>query len=51
MLVHVINGKWTVNGKTYCKMSNKDKELLSKAMAFKKEAYEAHHKPKRKINL
>lgn len=46
MLVHVINGHWTVNGKRYRYMTRQDKELLSKALQFKKEAYEAHHKLK-----
>lgn len=49
MLVHVINGKWTVNGKTYRYLNVLDRELLSRVMAFKKEAYEANHKRKNKL--
>jgi len=45
-MVAVINGKWTVNDKNYHDMTKKDKKLLSKAMAFKKEAYEANRKSK-----
>jgi hypothetical protein len=46
MEVGVVNGKWTVNDKNYHDMTKKDKKLLSKVMAFKKEAYESHHKSK-----
>lgn len=49
MGVHIINGRWTVDGKKYRYMTRKDKELLSKVMAFKKEAYEANHKPNKNV--
>lgn len=45
-MVGVVNGKWTVNGKTYRYLNVLDRELLSRVMSFQKEAYYANHKPK-----